>query len=173
MCETLLTLLNEAEKECIEVVSLPFKGNLKGLYYDKVIGLNKNLETTAEKCCVLAEELGHYYTSVGNILDQKQVQNRKQEHLARAWAFKKLVPLDKLIQAFNEGIRTRYELAEYLNVTEKFLCDAISYYKEKYGLYRRIGHYWICFEPLAILKSVDADNFFLSHQSNICFILEE
>jgi Zn-dependent peptidase ImmA (M78 family) len=107
MCETLLTLLNEAEKECIEVVSLPFKGNLKGLYYDKVIALNKNLETTAEKCCVLAEELGHYYTSAGNILDQSKIENRKQERRARTWAYQKLVPLDKLVLAYKEGIRTK------------------------------------------------------------------
>ncbi len=161
MCETLLTLLNEAEKECIEVVSLPFKGNLKGLYYDKVIGLNKNLETTAEKCCVLAEELGHYYTSAGNILDQSKIENRKQERRARTWAYQKLVPLDKLVLAYKEGIRTKYELAEFLGVTEQFLAEALKYYKEKYGMYYRLGKYWICFEPLGILENLEnIDNFF-------------
>jgi|LSQX01.3.fsa_nt_gb hypothetical protein len=29
------TLLREAKKECIEVVYLPLRGNLKGLYYDQ------------------------------------------------------------------------------------------------------------------------------------------
>jgi hypothetical protein len=32
MCETLLTLLNEAENECIEVIEISFKGKTKGLY---------------------------------------------------------------------------------------------------------------------------------------------
>lgn len=160
MCETLLTLLNEAEKECIEVVSLPFKGNLKGLYYDKVIGLNKNIETTAEKCCVLAEELGHYYSTIGNILDQKKIQNRKLERRARAWAYKKLVPLYKLVEAYKDGIKNRFELAEYLQVTEEFLDEALKYYKEKYGMYYRLGKYWICFEPLGILETLHSDNFF-------------
>ncbi|NLT94071.1 MAG: ImmA/IrrE family metallo-endopeptidase [Clostridia bacterium] len=152
------TLLIEAEKECIEVVYLPLKGKIKGLYYDKVIGLNKNLETTAEKCCVLAEELGHYYTTAGNILDQSKIENRKQERRARTLAYQKLVPLDKLVEAYKAGIRTKHELAEYLGVTERFLCDAVKYYKEKYGIYCRVGEYWICFDPLGIIENID--NFF-------------
>ena len=32
-----------------------------------------------EKACVLAEELGHHYTTVGDIIDQKESENRKQE----------------------------------------------------------------------------------------------
>jgi len=151
------TLLNVAQTEHVKVLYLPMRENLKGLYYDQVIALNKNIETTAEKTCVLAEELGHYYTSIGNVLDQSKIQNRKQERRARAWAFKKLVPLDKLLEAFNEGIRTRYELAEYLEVTEKFLDDAIKFYRRKYGLYCRVGDYYIYFEPLGVLKTFETE----------------
>ena len=126
-------LLNEAEQDNITVVYRPMRGNIKGLYYDRVIALNKNIDTTAEKTCILAEELGHYFTSVGNILDQNQLQNRKLERRARAWGYQRLVPLDKLILAYKQGIRSRYELAEYLEVTEQFLADVLKYYKEKYG----------------------------------------
>ena len=31
----------------------------------------------AEKACVLAEELGHHYTTIGDIIDQKESENRK------------------------------------------------------------------------------------------------
>jgi Zn-dependent peptidase ImmA (M78 family) len=148
-------LLHEAHAECIELVYLPLKGRIKGLYSNQVIALNKNINTTAEKTCVLAEELGHYYTTAGDIMDQRKVQNRKLERRARAWAFKKLVPLDKLIQAQKDGIRARHELAEYLNVTEQFLTAAVNYYKEKHGLYCRVGDYYICFEPLGFLKSIE------------------
>ena len=151
-------LLCEAEKENIEVVYMPLKGRIKGLYCDKVIAINKNIETTAEKTCVLAEELGHYYTTVGNILDQKRIQNRKLERRARAWAYQRLVPLDKLTEAYKAGIRNRFELAEYLEVTERFLEEAIKYYREKYGIYCRVGKYWICFDPLGIIENID--NFF-------------
>lgn len=153
-------LLQEAHNERIEVVDIPFKGRIKGLYYNQVIALNKNIDTIAEKTCVLAEELGHYYTSAGNILDQKQLQNRKQERRARAWAYQRLVPLDKLIMAHKEGIRTRYELADYLGVTEQYLANALQYYKEKYGIYYRIGKYCICFDPLRILKNINFTTYF-------------
>ena len=153
-------LLREVEKEGIEVIYLPFRGRLKGLYYDKIIAINKHIDTTAEETCILAEELGHYYTTVGNIVDQKQVSNRRLERRARAWAYQKLVPLDKLVLAYKEGIRTKYELAEFLGVTEQFLAEALKYYKEKYGPYRREDDYYICFEPLGIIKSLDYANFF-------------
>lgn len=153
-------LLYEAEKEGMEVICLPFKGKIKGLYYNRVIAINKNIDTSAEKTCVLAEELGHYYTSAGNILDQSKIENRKQERRARTWAYQKLVPLDKLVLAYKEGIRTKYELAEFLGVTEKFLAEALKYYKEKYGPYRRVDDYYICFESLGIIKSLDYANFF-------------
>ena len=152
------TLLNVAQTEHVKVLYLPMRENLKGLYYDQVIALNKNIETTAEKTCVLAEELGHYYTTVGDILDQRKIQNRKLERRARAWANKKLVPLDNLIQAFNDGIRTRYEMAEYLGVTERFFEAAIKYYKEKYGLYCRVGDYYVYFEPFGILRPLETES---------------
>jgi len=154
------TLAREAENECIEVIEISFKGKIKGLYYNRVIAINKHIETTAEKTCILAEELGHYYTSAGNILDQSKIENRKQERRARTLAYQKLVPLDKLVLAYKEGIRTKYELAEFLGVTEQFLAEALKYYKEKYGPYRRVDDYYICFEPLGIIKSLDYANFF-------------
>ena len=153
-------LLQEAHNERIEVVDITFKGRIKGLYYNQVIALNKNIDTIAEKTCILAEELGHYYTTAGNILDQKKIQNRKLERRARAWAYKKLVPLYKLVEAYKDGIKNRFELAEYLQVTEEFLDEALKYYKEKYGMYYRLGKYWICFEPLGILETLHSDNFF-------------
>ena len=62
-------LLEEAAAQNISVdENFPFHGNLKGLYVDQNIALSDQLETSAEKACILAEELGHHYTSVGNIL---------------------------------------------------------------------------------------------------------
>ena len=46
--------------------------------------------TTAD---TLAEELGHHYTTVGDILDQTNVSNRKQERLARVWAYNRRIGL--------------------------------------------------------------------------------
>lgn len=80
-------LIKKTEEEDIEVVEMKFKGNLKGLYSSNVIALNSNIETTAGKGCILAEELGHYFTTTGNILDSKDFGNVKQEKRARNWAY--------------------------------------------------------------------------------------
>ena len=146
------TLLQEAHDEGVEVVYIPLRGSLKGLYSCNIIAINSSTATEAEKACILAEELGHYHTTVGDILDQTKVQNRKQERRACAWSYKRLVPLDKLIQASNLGIRSRPELAEYLHITEQHLSAALQHYKEKYGLYHHISGYWVCFEPLGVVK---------------------
>lgn len=87
-------LQDEACKDGIDVVDYPFESkNIKGLYCDGVVAIRENIDTTAEKACVLAEELGHHYTSAGNILDQNQTENIKQERKARMWAYNKQIGL--------------------------------------------------------------------------------
>src|SRR5690606_8317379 len=117
-----------------------------------IILISKYVQTYTEKTCILAEELGHYYTSAGDITDQKDIRNRKQELQARSWAYNRLVPLSKIVQAHHEGIRNRHELAEYLNVTEEFIEEALKRYQYKYGLSKQIGNYTICFDPLGVVE---------------------
>ncbi len=62
-------------------------GRIKG----KKIAIRQNIPTLKEKACILAEELGHYHTSVGNILDQTNFNNRKQERAGRLWAYDRLI----------------------------------------------------------------------------------
>lgn len=149
-------LVDEACKDGIEIIQKDFNSNrIKGLYCDRVIALNKTLDSTREKTCVLAEELGHHYTSVGNILDQKNTQNRKQERQARLWAYNKQIGLKGLIRAYEHGCKNKHEVAEYLEVTEEFLEDAIYEYREKYGTCTTVERYIVFFIPqLAICKKI-------------------
>lgn len=145
-------MLREASGQAIQVFERNMQLNNKGLYSDAIVWINKNIPTRTEKACVLAEELGHHFTTVGDILDQSKVENRKQELRARAWAYQKLLPLESFILAHRTGIRNRYELADYLNVTEGFLDSALKRYQEKYGLYAYVDGYTICFEPLGVIE---------------------
>ncbi len=146
-------LLNDANKSNIVVTDqFNLSGTrIKGLYCDGTIALNKDMYIESEKACVLAEELGHHYTTVGDIMDQTDVSNRKQERRARIWAYHKLLSLNDLIDSYKCGCRNQFEIAEHLNVTEEFLVDCLKYYKEKYGLYVRKDNYLIYFEPLGIM----------------------
>lgn len=145
-------LICEANSENIEVYEINFPKGIKGLYCDGYISINKKIETTKEKKCVLAEELGHYHTSVGNIIDMKNIINRKQELVARKWGYEKLIPLKLLVQATFKSCTSLYELAERLDVTEEFLKEALQYYNNKYGLYAEVDNYCIYFNPLSVCK---------------------
>ena len=93
-------LQDEACKDGIEVVDYPFESErIKGLYCDGTIVIRDNIATTTEKACVLAEELGHHYTSVGNIIDMEYTGNRKQERQARLWGYNRSIGLFGLIRA--------------------------------------------------------------------------
>lgn len=147
-------LLVEAEKRRIEVLENNRIGKLKGLYVDNTITINSKLDTNSEKLCVLCEELGHYHTTCGNILDQAKAENRKQERKARGWAYERLVSIAGLISASKQSIRNRYELAKFLGVSERFVEEAIQYYKDKHGTYYEIDNYIVYFEPLGVLEKI-------------------
>lgn len=146
-------LLDEAHLQDVDIYERSMKPRIKGLYADNVIWLNKNINTTVEKACVIAEELGHYHTSIGDILDQSDVSNRKQEKLARKWAWDYLVSPKKLVQACENGCRSKFEIAEMLDITEDFLEEGLTFYKEKYGTQIRVDDNQILYlDPLGVLK---------------------
>ncbi|WP_041915533.1 ImmA/IrrE family metallo-endopeptidase [Bacillus amyloliquefaciens] len=144
-------LLLEASRNRIEVIERIMPPRLKGLYNSGIVWINRQ-QSRIEKGCTLAEELGHHFTSYGDILDQNKMENRKQEKRARNWAYKKLVPLTKIIDAQKAGIKSRYELAEFLNVTEVFLEEALKRYEEEYGLFKKVNGLTICFQPLGVIE---------------------
>ena len=147
------TLLDFADKHQVIVTEkFDLSGTrLKGLYCDATIAIDKNL-TQSEKACVLAEELGHHNTSSGNIIDLNDISNRKQERCARVWAYYYMLSFSGLIKAYKHNCQNRYEIAEYLGITEEFLSDAIKYYKEKYGTMVNYDTYIIYFDPLGVLE---------------------
>lgn len=148
------SLLKEAMHHGIDIYEKPMHYKIKGLYADDVIWINRN-QTKTEKACILAEELGHYHTTAGNIIDQSKIANRKQELRARQWAYYYLIPLSKIVQALRKGICSRYELADYLGVTEDFLDDALKRYQKKYGTHIKIDGYTLRFNPLGIMELFD------------------
>lgn len=147
------TLLTRACNEGLIVKEKPLKYN-NGRIKGKRIAIRKDLETSAEKACVLAEELGHHYTSVGNILDQSNPENRKQERKARLWGYDRLIGLSGIIDAYRYGCQNRYEIADYLGVTEEFLQDCIDRYRSKYGICKQIDTYIVYFEPTLVVGEI-------------------
>lgn len=146
-------LRQQAVDSGAEVIDWKFQTDrIKGLYCDGVIAVSKDIDTSVEESCILAEELGHHLTASGNILDQADTLNRKQELKGRAWAFNRLIGLTGIVKAYRAGCRNRYEIAQNLEVTEDMLQDAVDYYHEKYGLCTQVDNYTIYFEPLGVME---------------------
>lgn len=144
-----------AYQDGVDVLNYRFESNnIKGLYCDGVVAIRKDM-TIPEKTCALAEELGHHETSVGNILDMTSAANRKQERQARLWAYNKQIGLIGLVRAFEHGCQNRFEIAEYLEVTEEFLEECIECYRNKYGICKQVDNYVVYFIPqLSMMKLV-------------------
>ena len=141
-------LLIEGDNENLIVKEKPLlstDGRIKG---NKVA--IRNSLTTIQKKCVLAEELGHHHTTSGDIIKQNTVLDRKQEEKARLWAYDKLVGLIGIINAYKAGCRNRYEIAEYLDVDESFLTDALKRYRAKYGVFTTIDSYIRVYESFSV-----------------------
>lgn len=129
-------LEQEAFEQNVPVDYIKFNSDkLRGLYIDGSIALHQGMDsaTTAD---TLAEELEHHYTTVGDILDQYDTSNRKQEHLARLRAYNRRIGLSGIIQGYRAHCRSRYELAEYLEVSEDFLQEALTCYRENMAVLR-------------------------------------
>lgn len=152
-------LENAAAQNNVEIIRRHFKSDrIKGLYCDGTIALSSDLKTIPEKACVLAEELGHYHTSFGNIIDASRTQNQKQEMRARMWAYDRQVGLIGIVESFRAGCQSLSEMAEFLEVTEQFLREALERYRQKYGIYTTIDHYIIYFEPYLAVAEILSDD---------------
>jgi len=147
-------LIIDADAQGVIVKEKPLEahdGRIKG----NKIAIRASIPTRREKACVLAEELGHYFYTSGDIIDQSSTRNRKQELLARVKAYNHMVGLTGIIRSYEHGCRSLYEMAEYLEVTETFLADALEAYRLKYGEGAAIDNYYIAFEPyLSIVKMI-------------------
>lgn len=102
-------------------------GGCKAIFLD-----SEKLQTTAEEAVTIAHEAGHIMTGSTHYINSPYDLICRHEYKANKWAIKKLVPKEELDLAVRKGLREIWELAEYFNVTEKFMELAVSYYKRTY-----------------------------------------
>ena len=108
-----------------------------------------------ESAGVLAEELGHYYTSSGDngFAANKQQVDRAEERALRA-AVRDVLQLhpDRIIALIEAGVSTFHELADRLEISEAFLARARLAWIAHYGLVYKRNDYSLYFDPLSLHK---------------------
>ena len=140
-------LIITAEKYGAEVREIDFGTSKRcGRCLNNIIYINNRMSET-EKYEVLAEEIGHFKTTYGNILNQNIVTNRKLENVARREGYNLLVEPNDLVEAMRHGAKDIYEMAEYLTLTVETLIDIINDFKKKYGMGIYVGNYYLRLEP--------------------------
>jgi len=128
------TLENTAFEQGILVTQkfLDARSRYHGLFIEvngqPVILINRH-RTTAEKTIALMEELAHFESTSGNILDQSKVENRKSESYARARLYKNLLPAVQ--SAIRAGSVFHWEVAEEADIPHETLGEIIDYCQRK------------------------------------------
>ena len=121
-------LLIEADRKNLIVLEKPLIAN-DGRLYKNRIAIRKDITTITE--------------------------NRKQEFQARMYAYNKLIGIQGLIDCYECGCSNIHEMSEYLDVTERFVSDALEAYEQKYGTQIRYKEYIVRFNPsLSIIKII-------------------
>jgi Zn-dependent peptidase ImmA (M78 family) len=120
-----------AEEEGVIIEHWDFSPPLEGVYYvwpnmPPIIGISNQLsDCSAHYRCVLAEELGHHFTTADCHIPRTffsyrdRLEISKIEYKALRWAALFLMPRQKIDRAINSGCVELWEFARYLNVTEK------------------------------------------------------
>ncbi len=119
----------------IYLLSLLF---IEGFYYSdgnmNYIALSESLVTDpALFRSIFAEELGHYFTSIGNQAPVKfmtyseRVEYDRTELRAIRWASNFLIKTDSLLEAFrNDCIKHMSDMQDYFNVTEAIATEKLN-----------------------------------------------
>lgn len=106
---------------------------LSGFIQEKDVWINTNNSMVHQKE-TMAEEIGHYFTSSGNILNLDSIEKRRQENVARRWGYMKVITLDGLIACFKNDISSLNDILDFFEVSEEYFWQAIDVYRQKYGI---------------------------------------
>ncbi|NLG57638.1 MAG: hypothetical protein GX540_04430 [Clostridiales bacterium] len=84
--------------------------------------------TLAQRTAALAEELGHYFRSVGDLRDLSDIAAAKSELSGQAWSYDWLLPPPVLEAAIKNGEGASWAVAEEVNLPEDFVQEASRYH---------------------------------------------
>jgi Domain of unknown function (DUF955). len=129
----------EAYAESLGIViddsTLQKEHSLDGLYIEvggNCIVLVNRHRTQACQYVALAEEIGHFFRSTGNIVKLSTVAQRKSENAGKAWAIEFLLPICKFTySALFHRCKTAADFAAVHDFPVEFVAEAIAYYQRK------------------------------------------
>ena len=128
-------LYREAEEAGIDVFYFPMESCTSISAPDNCIAIDTDrLTDNAQEAACLAHEMGHCRTGSFYCVDSPLAFRGRQETRAQRWAIRRLVPLEELKLALQAGITAPFELAQYFEVPQELMEQAVAYYRDAKGL---------------------------------------
>lgn len=131
--KSLTDIYNLIKQENIIFEEVNFKqSNIEGIYFkvpglSPTIGIHKNIVSDTKKyISILAEELGHHFTSIDDLSAEcitytQKLNKSRQERRARIWAANYLISDEEINRAILQNICSIYALSIHFNVTEEII----------------------------------------------------
>lgn len=112
-----------------ESLSLPMSDGTCAIALDPT-----KFQSEQDELWKLAHELGHCETGSFYCRHTPFDERGRHERRAERWAIRKLLPFEDLNKAVGQGIREAWELAEYFELPEDLILEAVEYYTGPCGL---------------------------------------
>ena len=101
-----------------------------GKHYGIYLDIGK-VQTPMQEKMAVTHEWAHYRTGATYAIDADDVVRKQAERRADKAQIRRLVPEADLAAAVADGRTETWELAEFFDVPEPFMCQAIQYYQKQ------------------------------------------
>lgn len=109
----------------------PLDGYIVSLRDGSTLLLINRHRPLAARTAALAEELGHYFRSIGDLRNLRDIAAAKSERLAHVWSVEALLPLEELQAHFARGNGTSWEIAEEVELPLDFVQEAVAIHGQR------------------------------------------
>lgn len=127
------------------------RGSYRKDQSEKIIILNNQL-TLRQKFETKVHELMHDEHTAFDVSSAPAEIKRIEEARIKRWEIKYLMPVDSLIEAFQQGYTTPLDLADFLEITPEKLAEGIDLYYQIYGPQSIHGQYVVTWNPFNIKR---------------------
>lgn len=124
---------------------------IDGIMLLNSIIINERIKGTRKDNRVTLHEYYHLKTCPVNLAEAPKPIQNKYETLAERMTINKCMPIEKLLKLFEMGVRSLYELSEYLEIDEEYIIQGLNTYQQIYGYNYRYKEYLIkSFSPFVV-----------------------
>lgn len=135
MGAALCAVYKDLESIGVEVADIRLKANTAIAFSDNFIAIDRSrCKTDKRERTVLAHEAGHYLSGAFYLAYSPYEIKEQAEHKAFVASVERYLPADAIRRCFRQGITEPWQFAEYFDLEEDFIKNALHYWTECRGM---------------------------------------